>query len=89
MLIPSSCTQDEREAGNPVAALVHALHLEHNRAVLVLPNWAEAEEGDDDALTRPATLVRDRLLLAKHPPIVEMLGIVYGSCRIVVMMRKP
>ena len=50
--------KDEREAGNPVAALVHGLDLEHNRITLALSNWAEDEEGDDDAQTRAATLAR-------------------------------
>lgn len=49
--------KDEREAGNPVAALVHALALERNAITLALSNWAEDEEGDDDAKTRAATLV--------------------------------
>ena len=53
--------KDEREAGNPVAALVHALALERNAITLALSNWAEDEEGDDDAQTRAATLVSARL----------------------------
>ncbi|KAK9797102.1 hypothetical protein WJX73_010610 [Symbiochloris irregularis] len=49
----------ERDAGNPVAALVHSLQLEANRVTLILSNLLDEEEegGDDDALTRPATLV--------------------------------
>ncbi len=50
--------KDEREAGNPVAALVHALDLEHSRITLALSNWTEEDEGDDDAQTRAATLAR-------------------------------
>jgi hypothetical protein len=50
--------KDEREAGNPVAALVHALDLERSRITLALSNWTEEDEGDDDAQTRAATLAR-------------------------------
>lgn len=49
--------KSEREAGNPVAALVHSLELEQNRIILLLSNFLDDEEGDDDAITRPATKV--------------------------------
>ncbi|KAK9837244.1 hypothetical protein WJX81_001363 [Elliptochloris bilobata] len=58
--------KDEREAGNPVAALIHALALERNSITLALSNWAEEEEGDDDAQTRAATLVEVDLDLNAH-----------------------
>lgn len=47
----------EGQAGNPVATLVHSLELEQNRVTLLLSNFLDEEEGDDDALTRPATKV--------------------------------
>lgn len=47
----------EREAGNPVAQTIHSLELEQNRVTLLLSNFLDEEEGDDDALTRPATKV--------------------------------
>ena len=45
----------EKEAGNPVASLIYSLELEQNRITLLLSNFLDEEEGDDDALTRPAT----------------------------------
>ena len=39
-----------------MAALVHSLALERSAITLALSNWAEGEEGDDDAQTRAATL---------------------------------
>ena len=48
----------EKDAGNPVASLVHTLQLESNRITLLLSNLLDEDEGDDDALTRPATKVR-------------------------------
>lgn len=47
----------ERRAGNPVAQLIHSLQLEQNRITLLLSNFLDEEEGDDDALLRPATKV--------------------------------
>lgn len=47
----------EKEAGNPVASLIHSLELEQNRITLLLSNFLDEEEGDDEALTRPATKV--------------------------------
>ena len=49
----------ERDAGNPVAALVHSLQLESNRVTLLLSNLLDEEDdnGDESALTRPATKV--------------------------------
>lgn len=47
----------EREAGNPVASIIHSLELEQNRITLLLSNFLDEEEGDDEALTRPATKV--------------------------------
>ena len=41
-----------------VAALIHSLQLERNGATLLLSNLLDEEDGDDDALTRPATKVR-------------------------------
>lgn len=49
--------KSERDAGNPVAALIHSLQLEHNRITLALSNLLDEEEEDEEALTRPATLV--------------------------------
>lgn len=40
-----------------VAALIHSLQLEGNRAVLLLSNLLDEEEGDDEAILRPATKV--------------------------------
>ena len=47
----------EREAGNPVATMVHSLQLESNRVTLLLSNLLDEDEGDDEAQTRPATKV--------------------------------
>ena len=47
----------EREAGNPVASIIHSLELEQNRITLLLSNFLDEEEGNDEALTRPATKV--------------------------------
>ena len=41
-----------------VAALIHSLQLERNGATLLLSNLLDEEDGDADALTRPATKVR-------------------------------
>ncbi|KAK9805687.1 hypothetical protein WJX72_012021 [[Myrmecia] bisecta] len=49
--------KDERRAGNPVAGLIDSLQLERNKITLLLSNFLDEEEGDDDALTRPATKV--------------------------------
>ena len=49
--------KSEREAGNPVASIVHSLELEQNRVTLLLSNFLDEEEGDDEAITRPATKV--------------------------------
>lgn len=49
--------KSEREAGNPVASLIQSLELEQNRITLLLSNFLDEEEGDDDALMRPATKV--------------------------------
>lgn len=50
----------ERGAGNPVASLVHSLQLESNRVTLLLSNLLDDDgEGDDEALTRPATKVSE------------------------------
>jgi hypothetical protein len=43
-----------------VAALIHSLQLERNGATLLLSNLLDEEEGDDDALTRPATKVQQQ-----------------------------
>ncbi len=40
-----------------MAALIHSLQLERNGATLLLSNLLDEEDGDDDALTRPATKV--------------------------------
>eukprot|EP00891_Asterochloris_glomerata_P005087 jgi/Astpho2/5087/fgenesh1_pg.00072_%23_10_t len=49
----------ERRAGNPVAGLIESLQLERNSITLLLANYYDDQEGDDDeaALTRPATKV--------------------------------
>ncbi len=36
--------KEERRAGNPVAALIHSLQLDQNRAVLLLSNLLDDEE---------------------------------------------
>ena len=41
-----------------VAGLIASLQLDRNCATLVLSNLLDEEEGDDDALTRPATKAR-------------------------------
>ena len=52
-----------------MAALVHGLDLEHNRITLALSNWAEDEEGNDDAQTRAATLARPAASLCYVMPV--------------------
>ena len=47
-----------------VAALIHSLQLERNGATLLLSNLLDEEDGDDDALTRPASKVRDHTVRA-------------------------
>ena len=47
----------EKDAGNPVASMVHSLNLESNRVTLLLSNLLDEDEGDDEAQTRPATKV--------------------------------
>ena len=49
--------EGEREAGNPVASMVHSLQLESNRVTLLLSNLLDGDDGDDESLTRPATKV--------------------------------
>lgn len=42
--------RDEKEAGNPVASLVHSLHLDRNAITLELADWLDADEyaSEDD-----------------------------------------
>ena len=47
----------EKEAGNPIASMVHSLNLESNHVTLLLSNLLDEDDGDDDAQTRPATKV--------------------------------
>lgn len=56
--------KEEREAGNPMASLIHSLQLEHNRITLLLSNMLDDEEGDEEASTRPASKV---VLLVSFP----------------------
>eukprot|EP00877_Chromochloris_zofingiensis_P000091 jgi/Chrzof1/10082/Cz04g26130.t1 len=51
--------KDERKAGNPVAALIHSLQLDQNKATLLLSNFLDDdyEDKDESALTCPATKV--------------------------------
>ena len=51
----------ERRAGNPVAGLIDSLALDKNKITVVLENFLDEEEADDEAMTRPATKVK-RLL---------------------------
>ena len=44
-----------------VAALIYSLQLERNGATLLLSNLLDEEDGDDDALTRPASKARQCL----------------------------
>ncbi|PSC75362.1 nuclear export mediator factor Nemf-like isoform X1 [Micractinium conductrix] len=56
----------ERRAGNPVAGLIDSLQLERSRVTLLLSNWLDSEEGDEEAATRPATKVEVDLGLSAH-----------------------
>ncbi|KAL0046515.1 hypothetical protein WJX82_002614 [Trebouxia sp. C0006] len=47
----------ERRAGNPVAGLIDYLALEKNKITVVLENFLDEEDADDEAMTRPATKV--------------------------------
>ena len=47
----------ERRAGNPVAGLIDSLALDKNKITVVLENFLDEEDADDDAMTRPATKV--------------------------------
>lgn len=47
----------ERRAGNPVAGLIDSLALEKNKITVVLDNYLDGDEEDEDAMTRPATKV--------------------------------
>lgn len=47
----------ERRAGNPVAGLIDSLALDKNKITVVLENFLDEEEADDEAMTRPATKV--------------------------------
>lgn len=63
-----------------VAALIHSLQLENNRATLLLSNLLDEEEGDDEALLRPATKVcpaaarGPKSLLTRGPKPWKLLG---------------
>ncbi len=50
--------KEERRAGNPVAQLIHSLQLPQNRATLLLVNSLDVDDGDEEAMTRPATKAR-------------------------------
>ena len=50
----------ERRAGNPVAGLIDSLALEKNKITVVLENFLDEEDADDEAMTRPATKVGSR-----------------------------
>ncbi|KAI7842328.1 hypothetical protein COHA_003968 [Chlorella ohadii] len=58
--------KEERRAGNPVAGLIDSLQLERSRVTLLLSNWLDEEEGDEEAATRPATKVEIDLSLSAH-----------------------
>ncbi|KAL4420985.1 hypothetical protein ABPG77_001304 [Micractinium sp. CCAP 211/92] len=58
--------KEERRAGNPVAGLIDSLQLERSRVTLLLSNWLDEEDGDDEAATRPATRVEVDLGLSAH-----------------------
>lgn len=47
----------ERRAGNPVAGLIDSLALDKNKITVVLENFLDEQEADDEAMTRPATKV--------------------------------
>ena len=47
----------ERRAGNPVAGLIDSLALDKNKITVVLENFLDEEDADDEAMTRPATKV--------------------------------
>ena len=51
----------ERRAGNPVAGLIDSLALDKNKITVVLENFLDEQEADDEAMTRPATKVIIRL----------------------------
>lgn len=52
------CMQGEREAGNPVASIITALHLERNRITLALANHLDVEEDSDDDDAAPGQAVQ-------------------------------
>ena len=56
----------EKRAGNPVAGMIHSLQLHENSATILLSNYLDADEGDDEALTRPATKVMVDLSLSAY-----------------------
>ena len=66
------CTSPLDSCCLQVAALIHSLQLERNGATLLLSNLLDEEDGDDDALTRPATKVLCRP--ATSPACVHCLG---------------
>jgi hypothetical protein len=47
----------ERRAGNPVAGLIDSLALDKNKITVVLENFLDEEDANDEAMTRPATKV--------------------------------
>ncbi len=53
----SQMIKAERRAGNPVAGLIDSLALDKNKITVVLENFLDEEDADDEAMTRPATKV--------------------------------
>ncbi len=49
--------REERKAGNPVACLIHGLQLEENKITLLLSNYLDGDEDEEEAMTRPASKV--------------------------------
>ena len=52
----------ERRAGNPVAGLIDSLALDKNKITVVLENFLDEEDANDEAMTRPATKVGSQQL---------------------------
>lgn len=83
--------KDEAAAGNQVAGLVHALHLERNAVTLVLPDWIAAADrdaerdtadvddydSDDEEDTTPTALVSFRCRCCACHLCVQMCSYLY------------
>ncbi len=61
--------KDERKAGNPVACLIHSLQLDANKITVLLSNYLDDDEEDEEANTRPASKVQ--VCVSSSPSILS------------------